>query len=385
MLPMTPQSPASRSPAAGAATLAGNAALPARNAAVNQDLEVVHELLGTMKLMLGTLGSTFDVLGDQTIKVATLPAAIDAVHQIATVRQQLDDQHKGQEERMMEVKRLLLEEVRNRLYVRLKDTASTIVREIIQREIAERVRKQLQEQVPQSMRDEVIRYKHQIMEVKVSLHNSEARRHNALIRSNSLDEPLRPLLRPPPSLDDVFPPLAPSDGDGSETPRPSLSGTAINDPSRPSLTIDASVDWKTATAGRKSAIHGRVARSAATPLSAMDLQDPAPSPRFPRDLGNLTRLSPVETKELMRDYGLVKLKQVVHRGNGGGEDTPTVDDPEPEVVQFVEAEESQEETLNRFLSYIGVQSFRLAPTAPVSPPHARGVAVGVPAAIPMSV
>lgn len=79
---MTPQSPNARSPAAGAATLTGDAALPARSAAVNHDLEVVHELLGTMKLMLGTLGSTFDVLGDQTIKVATLPAAIDAVHQV---------------------------------------------------------------------------------------------------------------------------------------------------------------------------------------------------------------------------------------------------------------------------------------------------------------
>ena len=85
VLPMTPQSPESRSPAAGVAALAGNAALPARSA-VNQDLEVVHELLGTMKLMLGTLGSTFDVLGDQTIKVATLPAAIDAVHQVCVVR-----------------------------------------------------------------------------------------------------------------------------------------------------------------------------------------------------------------------------------------------------------------------------------------------------------
>ena len=44
---------------------------------------------------------------------------------------------------MMEVKRLLLEEVRTRLYARLKGTASVIVKEIVQREIAERVRKQV--------------------------------------------------------------------------------------------------------------------------------------------------------------------------------------------------------------------------------------------------
>ena len=46
---------------------------------------------------------------------------------------------------MMAVKALLLENVRTRLYARLKDTASTIVKEIIQREIAERVRKEVGE------------------------------------------------------------------------------------------------------------------------------------------------------------------------------------------------------------------------------------------------
>lgn len=44
---------------------------------------------------------------------------------------------------MMEVKTLLLEEVRTRLYDRLKDTASAIVKEIVQREIEERVRQQV--------------------------------------------------------------------------------------------------------------------------------------------------------------------------------------------------------------------------------------------------
>lgn len=186
----------------------------------------------------------------------------------------------------------------------------------------------------------------------------EARRHNALIRSNSLDEPLRPLLRPPPSLGDVFPPLAVSDGDGSETPRAlAPTGTGVFEPGRPALTIDASFD-----AGGKSGYggHRKAKRSAVTPLSALDLQEPAPSPRFPQDLNSLTTLSPIETKELMRDYGLVKLKRVVHRGNGspGGETTPTANDPEPEIVEVIEATEPREETLNRFLSYIGVSHAR---------------------------
>lgn len=47
----------------------------------------------------------------------------------------------------MEFKKLLLEEVRTRLYARLKDTASAIVKEIIQKEIAHRVRKRVSCQV----------------------------------------------------------------------------------------------------------------------------------------------------------------------------------------------------------------------------------------------
>ena len=81
VLPMTPKSPDVRSPAVGLSALADKPALPARSTA-NQDIEIVDQLLDMMKHMLGTLGSTFDVLGEQTIKVATLPTAIDAMHQV---------------------------------------------------------------------------------------------------------------------------------------------------------------------------------------------------------------------------------------------------------------------------------------------------------------
>ncbi|KAI0748795.1 hypothetical protein BC629DRAFT_1298285 [Irpex lacteus] len=228
-----------------------------------EDREVVDELLGTMKQMLGTLGATFDTLGEQTVKVATLPAAMEAVSQISSVRKQLDDQHKRQEQRMQDMKTLLLEEVRTKLYSRLRETASEIVREVVQREIAERVRVQLQEQIPKKLREDVVSYKRQIMEVKVSLHNSEARRHNALIRANSLDEPLMPLLRPPP-----------------------------------------------------------LPRSEWNPLT--------PSPLFPRDLTSLIRLGTEEARALMREYGLVR------------------------------EEESREESINRFLAYIGVSRIVLS-------------------------
>jgi hypothetical protein len=44
---------------------------------------------------------------------------------------------------MQDVKTLLLEEVRNKLYTNLRETATRIVGDIVRKEIAERVRKEV--------------------------------------------------------------------------------------------------------------------------------------------------------------------------------------------------------------------------------------------------
>ncbi|EKM53463.1 uncharacterized protein PHACADRAFT_259872 [Phanerochaete carnosa HHB-10118-sp] len=358
VLPMTPKSQGARSPATDTAPLTTEEAPFEKDPTVRRDLEVVDELLGTMRQMLGTLSSTVDTLGEQTIKVATLPAAMAAVHQIASAKDQLDAHQKQQEENMMAFKQLLLDEVRTRLYTRLKDTASAIVQEIIQKEIAERVRKQLRMQIPQSMRDEVLRYKHQIMEVQVSLRNSEARRHNALIRTNSPEEPLRPLLRPPPSLEELFA-RDTLQADGHRK------SSGIGDSDKRSASAASPSTRRHKASSVSSTVQGRRAR-----LSALDLDIPTPSPLFPRDLTALARLNTDETRELMRDYGLVKTRRVarrVLRKRKISLDDPFLDKPETtfgdetetetsEVVELVEEDELRDETVNRFLQFIGVGS-----------------------------
>lgn len=174
----------------------------------------------------------------------------------------------------------------------------------------------------------------------------EARRHNALIRTNSLDEPLRPLLRPPPPGEDAVPLdelelMTPSD-DGRATPLRGLDTSALP----PALTIDARLRSKS-----KSGIRGKHL-----------LKEPAtPSPLFPRDLSSLMNLSPHETKALIKDYGLARLRHVAR--------TPVTQSGEPNDIfspsyntnagtvgtEVVEEDEPREESLNRFLSYIGVR------------------------------
>jgi hypothetical protein len=48
------------------------------------DLSDVDELLTTMKQTLGTLGATFDTLGEQTARIATLGPAMDSAHQVSS-------------------------------------------------------------------------------------------------------------------------------------------------------------------------------------------------------------------------------------------------------------------------------------------------------------
>lgn len=378
MLPMTPKSPEARSPATSPTSLAVEGVPTQTIPTVARDLGVVDELLGTMRQMLGTLSATVDTLGEQTIKVATLPAAMAAVEQIAAAKHELDAHQRQQEQIMMEFKQHLLDEVRTRLYARLKDTASAIVKEIVQKEIADRVRKQLREQIPQSMRDEVLRYKHQIMEVQVSLHNSEARRHNALIRSNSLDEPLRPLLRPPPSLEGMF-------------PRHALPADERHTPSGIGDTDDASaLPLSPSARRRKTSIPSASVPGRRVRLSVLDLDTPTPSPLFPRDLTALARLDASDMKDLMRDYGLVKTRritrQVLHKPKKSLDD-PFLDyrpdgarhaapETEHDIVELVEEDEPREETLNRFLQFIGV-TFRIV-SAAGTPTRSKGLIVSSP-------
>lgn len=162
----TPKSPTPRSPPAGGSVITAFTTQTgaAHNVAVAKDVEAVEELLSTMKLTLSALGSTLDTLGEQTLHVAALGPAIDANHQvwltlqcirsglrtnscaskIGAVRKQLEDQHKRQEQRMVEVKAMLKEEVLDgQLQEKLKEIAAVVVKEIVRKHVVERVRKEV--------------------------------------------------------------------------------------------------------------------------------------------------------------------------------------------------------------------------------------------------
>lgn len=105
-------------------------------------------------------------------------------------------------------------------------------------------------------------------------------------------------------------------------------------------------------------IDGRPSGGFESPMSALDVEHPTPSPLFPRDLASLARLQPEEAKALVFDYGLgvtrvrEPLPATTGSTNGKGVVKPTKTAPAKTANRAIE--ESKEEVLNKFLSYIGV-------------------------------
>jgi len=56
--------------------------------------QAVNELFSLMKNNLNALGATFDSLGEQSAKVASLGPALDTAHQIHQLRRQMRNQEK---------------------------------------------------------------------------------------------------------------------------------------------------------------------------------------------------------------------------------------------------------------------------------------------------
>ncbi|KAJ6576848.1 hypothetical protein B0H10DRAFT_2101776 [Mycena sp. CBHHK59/15] len=153
------------------------------------ELLAVGELVAAMKIVLGALGTTFDALGDQTARVASLGPALKAAEQVKKLRADLSEQIREQEKRTLEVKLLLEQAVKQSLTEELK----THIHSTVEREVVERVKHQLNTQIPENLRKRVKSHKRQF--------SSAARQYNSALGPTALTDELRPLLRPLPSAE----------------------------------------------------------------------------------------------------------------------------------------------------------------------------------------
>ncbi|KAH9834230.1 uncharacterized protein C8Q71DRAFT_859885 [Rhodofomes roseus] len=181
-------------------------------AGLNTTDQAIEDLLDTMNQTLKTLGSTFESLGKQTVTVASLSPRIEAAHEIHRTGEQLQMRQTAQDKRLKDMSEVLKANVKEQRKQWLDAKVNELVAQIVSKKVAHRVDLELNVQIPSALKDEVNEYKRRIAQVKVKLHNSEAKRKNSLIPpyAPSGDEP----------LDYLLPPLSESQID--MPPRPAL-------------------------------------------------------------------------------------------------------------------------------------------------------------------
>ncbi|KAI0645315.1 hypothetical protein C8Q79DRAFT_764085 [Trametes meyenii] len=156
----------------------------------------ISHLVGTMQKTLTALGSTFRVLGAQTMSVATLGPAVDAVLKLESLESVVRAHCLEQGKVVKDERDGAKERVKDYIRMKLRPQIDRIVGEVVSKEIEGRVRKELEAQVSPELKEILKEYRERILAAKIELANREARRRNAHIRGGALAEPLRPLLRP---------------------------------------------------------------------------------------------------------------------------------------------------------------------------------------------
>lgn len=171
------------------------------------DVAGLEQLRQTMQATLGVLGSTFDYLGEQTARVASLGPAVDASHQIHQLRRQVHAQDRKQEERMQEIKSLLQDVLKEQIAEHLRAHVFEMIREKVEEYVSHKVKAALAEQIPEKLRQQVREHRQHLAEVKRCLHNSESRRANATLRNHgsAIREPLHELLMADGTASELWP------------------------------------------------------------------------------------------------------------------------------------------------------------------------------------
>ncbi|KDQ55183.1 hypothetical protein JAAARDRAFT_37715 [Jaapia argillacea MUCL 33604] len=318
----------------------------------SSDIQAVQELLASMQRQLTVMGTTFELIGAHATKLAVLAPVIEAEKQIQQIRHEGTMQLKKQEQRIADVKHGLAGVISDHVAKELQPRVAEIIKGVVAGRVKEKVHQELTSQISSSLIGQLRVNQLRLLDVKMALHNSEARRYNATLRTNSLQEPLRPLLRP----------LAMPTSARFSLPSPTSPSSPSNfyNPVTPAQPAPPPVTPMTPRALHRS-------YSSTSPSASSSPYDPlAPSPLFPPNLKTLFNLDIDAARALIREYGLVPESAETlddeRMGSGGNSE---------EVNGSVSREEgvweTREDTINKFMNFIGVTAVRLTPATPISP------------------
>ncbi|CAA7259037.1 unnamed protein product [Cyclocybe aegerita] len=308
----------------------------------SKDIMAVAELFATMKKTLTSMTSMFERLGSQTEKMMSFSLDVHSAEHLKRLRHVLQAQITRQQAEVEALKATL----QTKIKAAVEEKIQTHVREVVQRSLKEvvagKVQNQLEVQISEDLRQKALLHQRQIFEVRTALHNSEARRYNALQTDRSAR--LRPLLRPLPTPEQspVIAISRSSSQGNSSLPTPATAFPRVPAPTP-------------------------IKRTFSNPFRS-DVGPPTASTLFPQDLRALFSLGPEATRRLLREYGLVSATSTPavetppkHRGLPSVEEEATVGSDSDHGSGGENDQEAHAADMNKFMAHIGVPFLMIPP------------------------
>ncbi|KAF8678656.1 hypothetical protein RHS04_05208 [Rhizoctonia solani] len=159
------------------------------------DQTSINNLVNGFTATLEQLDSNLRALAVHAKEVDALGPPPDAAAQIHKLRLQLRAQDKKQEARIADIKHIVKDVLKEQIAEHMRPQIQEQIRLELRQQIQAAVKEQISEHLPVSLQDQADESKRQLIEVRNSLLNSEARRANATLRSTNLDDALAPVVK----------------------------------------------------------------------------------------------------------------------------------------------------------------------------------------------
>ncbi|KAL5638186.1 hypothetical protein ACGC1H_005027 [Rhizoctonia solani] len=159
------------------------------------DQTSINNLVNGFTATLEQLDSNLKALALHAKEVDALGPPPDSAAQIHKLRLQLRAQDKKQEARIADIKHIVKDVLKEQIAEHMRPQIQEQIRLELTRQVREAVQEQITEHLPVSLQDQADESKRQLIEVRNSLLNSEARRSNATLRSTNLDDTLAPVVK----------------------------------------------------------------------------------------------------------------------------------------------------------------------------------------------
>lgn len=153
--------------------------------------------------MIEAVKGTCEFLEKSTDYVAKAGPAIKDAEELERVRNLLHSRKEAHEAELTQLQAKLVSDLQAELKNSLRDKAIKEVKERVRKDLANSVTKQLHVQTPIQLLNQTSQHESQILQVRATVHNSEARARNSAVHAGS--DPLQQLWLPNGTAHALFP------------------------------------------------------------------------------------------------------------------------------------------------------------------------------------